>query len=509
LNFLAGPLHAAFYCDCLAHGKEGSIGELLVDYEGVLNMTSVAKHNVVDLCDSDDEVLKTTEIVDVERPTPTKRRKRIQAVAKATVVSLLDDDDDDGDDEVCFVTPMKRNRPLKKHKALLLTADSTGRTNATATDDSDLDRKPAAKARNSNLNPERPANNVKVSPPKKKKLRALLEVPPKPKTPLDSVYEVFPDVDHVYAQKLIMEQHNNIGAVLSVLADREYPKQKPSFTDFVVATSSSVIVKRTKALPKYDYLSPSSFEPSKEYILQATQELLYRFRFLSQNGVKRLMEQNKYHYSIVRQFVLNALTGKKSNIKATEEEETAHYSALKKVLTSKRPNAKQLARLGQGNTRKPRGYPPAQSITDPTLKDEVKHGEEQLTVWMTTVEQRLKRLQARKLSQEAGNSMECSCCFDQVAMDEMVACRDEGHLFCVDCIQSYAENQIFSSGNLGINKSTGKPALELLCCHGDGCQSPFQEVHLQKALPYKTLEKYNELQFQAAIEQAGLRQDLW
>jgi hypothetical protein len=105
--------------------------------------------------------------------------------------------------------------------------------------------------------------------------------------------------------------------------------------------------------------------------------------------------------------------------------------------------------------------------------------------------------------------MECSCCFGDVAIEEMVACRDEGHLFCVDCIQRYAESQIFSSGNLGTDKKTGKPALELMCCHGDGCQSAFQEAHLQKALPFKTLEKYNELQFQAAIEQAGMHQDLW
>ena len=94
-------------------------------------------------------------------------------------------------------------------------------------------------------------------------------------------------------------------------------------------------------------------------------------------------------------------------------------------------------------------------------------------------------------------------------MEEMIACRDEGHLFCIGCIKGYAESQIFSVGNLGIDKNTKKPALELLCCHGDGCRSGFHEEHLQKALPFKTLEKYTQMQFQIAVEAAGLGDNIW
>lgn len=92
----------------------------------------------------------------------------------------------------------------------------------------------------------------------------------------------------------------------------------------------------------------------------------------------------------------------------------------------------------------------------------------------------------------------------------MVACRDEGHLFCVDCLKSYAENQLFGQGNLGIDKATKQPALELKCFYGggggggDGCSSGFQRELLEKSLPARTLKKYDDVQCQISVGKAGL-----
>jgi hypothetical protein len=460
-------------------------------------------NGVVDLCGSDDE--KDPVIIDLECDS------NIPSVARAPTVSLLSDDDDDDDDNVQIIPPT----PKRKRRHATATTNTNSPEVLVWEDNVEMDSKPAAKATKNIINTN--ASIGSASPKHSSGSKNNKESPPKPKTttPLDSVYEVFPDVDRIHAQMLLFEQQNNIGIVMSVLADGKYPKQKRVAAS--ASTASSVIVKRTRDLPKYDYLSPSSFEPTKEYIRQATQQLIYQFPFLSEeDGVKRLMKEHKQHYSIVREFVLNALLPNKNNnskkAKISEEEELSQYYALNKVLASNRPrpNPQQLARLGVTYiiryNRRPKTAP---TITNPILQDEIRHNAERLTERIDIVEQKIKRLQARKVSQQTGTAMECSCCFDQVAIDEMVACRDEGHLFCVDCIQRYAESQIFSSGNLGIDKKTGKPALELLCCHGDGCQSAFQELHLEKALPYKTLEKYNELQFQAAVEQAGIRQDLW
>jgi hypothetical protein len=334
--------------------------------------------------------------------------------------------------------------------------------------------------------------------------------------PLAPIYEVFPDVERSHAQELL-STHPDVSMVLMVLANGEYPREKQTAglpTAHTMNNGLTLTVKRSATAPKYDYLSPSSFEPSIDYRLEAGAQLLYDFPFLSIHGVSQIMQNAQGHFSIAREYVVNALMGKQAGTAAsvtTEEQQEGQYRALKQALTSRRPDAQQVARFGHHYTVK-RARPRPQSIpntNDPILKDEIEHVRQKLSNWMDDMEHRLKRKKAREYSQMAGTAVECSCCFDKVDMDEMVACKDEGHLFCVDCLKGYAESQIFSSGNLGIDKETKKPLLELKCPHGDGCDSGFQEAYLQKALPFKTLEKYNELQFKAAVEQAGLREDLW
>jgi hypothetical protein len=337
-----------------------------------------------------------------------------------------------------------------------------------------------------------------------------------PPDPLAPIYEVFPDVERSHALELL-STHPDVSMVLMILANGEYPREKQTAglpTAHTMHNGLTLTVKRSASAAKYDYLSPSSFEPSIDYQLEAGEQLLYDFPFLSKHGVSRIMQNSQGHFSIAREYVVNALMGKQAGTAAsvtTEEQQEQQYRALKQALTSRRPDAQQVARFGHNFTVK-RARPRPQStpnISNPILEEEIEHVKQKLSNWMDDMEQRLKRKKARVYSQLAGTAVECSCCFDKVDMDEMVACKDEGHLFCVDCLKGYAESQIFSSGNLGIDKETKKPLLELKCPHGDGCDSGFPEVYLQKALPFKTLEKYNELQFQAAVEQAGLREDLW
>ena len=337
-----------------------------------------------------------------------------------------------------------------------------------------------------------------------------------PPDPLAPIYEVFPDVERSHAQELL-STHPNVATVLMVLANGEYPREKQTAglpTAHTMHNGLTLTVKRSTSAPKYDYLSPSSFEPSIDYRVEAGVQLLHDFPFLSKQGIVKIMHLAQGHYSIAREYVVNALMGMQAGTAAsvtTEEQQEEQYRALKQALTTLRPDAQQVARFGRNYTVK-RARSRSQStptLYEPILQEEIEHARQKLSKWMDDIEQRLKRKKAREYSQMAGTAVECSCCFDKVDMDEMVACKDEGHLFCVDCLKGYAESQIFSSGNLGIDKETKKPLLELKCPHGDGCDSGFQEAYLQKALPFKTLEKYNELQFRAAVELAGLREDLW
>jgi hypothetical protein len=504
---------------------------------------------VVDLCDDSDDASDGAnnynhDIIELdlqEDPDPAS----VPSVASRRVVSLLDDDDDGsmtasaGDASRAHRRSRIRNHlngkssPARKYLKDAASASAFKHSAAISARKRKRPKDPPSFSANNNG-----ANN------KDSEIQIIQYVkpPPPPLTPLMQIYEVFPDVDSAHATLLLQQNGGNIGNVLSALADAtSYPKvkQKPTPAAAAVAVlGRGAIAARAEggrglavfqratslASPKYDYLSLSSFEPTQVYKTEAADQLLEEFPFLSKPGVIRMLHRANFHYSIVRELVVTALLGKNDATAATtannsnnEEQEEDQYQALKRVLTNKHNlQPDQLRRLGAHNTVKRlrrRHLLQPLSITDPMLDQEISYTKAKLSQWMDTVEQRLERKRARKQSQLAGTAVECSCCFDQVAMDEMVACRDEGHLFCVDCLKRYAESQIFGSGNLGTDKKTGKPALELACCHaGDGkegqCTSYFTCEHLQKALPFKTLEKYNELQFKTQVERAGLQQDL-
>lgn len=434
-------------------------------------MASAAQ--VVDLCNDSSNDENDTGVIDLSRKQRTAKFPIAPFAVSASSPILVDVDAES--------PPMRFDRSFKR----------TPRNKRKRVPEKD--RKPAAKPRHET------SDDIQVCQVKQAK-----------REPIDRVFEIFPDVDRIHAQKLLFEHRNNVDQAVSILAESAYPKQKIAPAAASVASSSSLKVKRRKAPPKYDYLSISAFEPSEVYRQQAITRLLHEFPYLSQKGIQLWMTTHKGHYSLVRRHILNAIMGKDDSKQPTEDEEEKQYYLLTNTLATKNPNPKQIRRLGSQNVLKQRSYCRKRpDITEAILVEEVRHAKAQLEEWMEGMEQRLTRAKARRTCQALGTAMECSCCFDQVAMDEMVACRDEGHLFCVDCVRGYAENQIFGNGCLGTNKQTKEPATELLCCDSSGCQSPFQDAHLRKALPYKTLEKYNELQFQAVMEQAGLSQDLW
>jgi hypothetical protein len=89
------------------------------------------------------------------------------------------------------------------------------------------------------------------------------------------------------------------------------------------------------------------------------------------------------------------------------------------------------------------------------------------------------------------------------------ACKNEGHLFCADCLARYVEAQLFGQGKLGVDPQTNEATTEVLCCHSDGCSSGFARFYLEKALQLKVMAKYDELQAHTAVERVpGLREKM-
>jgi hypothetical protein len=144
------------------------------------------------------------------------------------------------------------------------------------------------------------------------------------------------------------------------------------------------------------------------------------------------------------------------------------------------------------------------AITHEILVQEIQYVQQKLEAFLETGRRVKKRKLDQVRAQRDHTAVDCSCCFDGYPVADMVACREEGHLFCIDCLKTCVEQQIFGQGNLGIDKRTKKPAHEIQCFHGDGCSSGFDRALLEKALTAKTLAKYDELQFKVSLEAAGL-----
>ena len=335
-------------------------------------------------------------------------------------------------------------------------------------------------------------------------------------SPLAQVLEVFPDVKESHANQLLKDHSQNVAMVLSYLSDGTYPKDGKSEDGMFPASGGFAL---QSEVPRYDYLDPASFQPSDEYQSEAIEQLLFDFPFMSRSAVTRWLKNAGGHYSIVREKVLDSLAGKNlkdpdrgsSTARTTDEEEERYYNVIMlHVNAGKRPTSEQLRRLGEGNTvkspRKRQPQPP--SVTESVLREEIEYSKAKLSRWMAMIKDRLRRKSARLRAQSSGTAVACTCCFEDVSMEEMTAC-ESGHLLCMDCLKNYAESQIFGSGNLGIDRVTKKPALELKCCHGDGCNAGFSEEYLRRALPAKTLLKYNQIQFQLQVQKAGLGEAMW
>jgi len=82
--------------------------------------------------------------------------------------------------------------------------------------------------------------------------------------------------------------------------------------------------------------------------------------------------------------------------------------------------------------------------------------------------------------------MECQCCYVETELEDMVSCREKGHLFCQTCLRKYVEERVFGLGNLGITTST---TFEISCLHSSGCTSGFPKGQMQRVLPEKVMTK--------------------
>jgi len=342
----------------------------------------------------------------------------------------------------------------------------------------------------------------------------------RPQTPLEHVLELFPDVSLEHARNLLKE-HNNVHAiVIEALLSGNYPKEK--------VAGVGGMVKRTEVEPTYDFMSSSSFDPTPEYINQSASYLVQVFPILTKAGAKTILQKTSNHYAIAHSKLVSAITGKDEGGKAYAASMGTGASDDPEVLQLEKFNCISKGGEALDNEQKKRletvlglrGFTTKKgnlsvqrkrsstSITDPILLEEVAWVNERIQTWMDKVDTSMNRKAARDIAVKDGSAVTCDCCFDQYAIEEMAQCQD-GHLFCIDCLERYVVNQVFSNGSFGCKPNTKEQALELSCFHGDGCSFGFERCFLEKALAPKVLQKYDELQSKISLSQAGLGEAIW
>jgi hypothetical protein len=320
--------------------------------------------------------------------------------------------------------------------------------------------------------------------------------PPNPET---QVLDVFPDADLLGVKIMLNERGNNASAVIEYMSEHKYPKAEGSNTE---SKSLRLAVNEGKEW-MYDYTSAESFTPTYDYICQATDLLLCDFPFLSKMGATGIMSTYRNHYALCHKMLFEA-------VKGSGDESTQYNRVLDS--TKKKPlkddQKDRISALIKYYCRSPTIKTPIRRkkvlISDTILQDERQYVTSKVQEWMNAQKAREDRELNKTISQRNGTAVECSCCFDSFPFQDMVSCTIAGHLFCLDCIKSFTENLIFGNGNLGVDKESKKLAIELQCFHGDGCNSGFSRFFLQKALPTKSMEKYDEIQCEISIKLAGL-----
>ena len=341
-----------------------------------------------------------------------------------------------------------------------------------------------------------------------------------PRSPLEQVLELFPDVQLIHARELL-KQHNNVPAnVIEALleAGTAYPKE-PVKTEKTVAAPLARWNYNEEGKPTYDFMSTSAFESSSNYWKESAQRLLYDFPCLNLSGARFLLGKTDHHYAVVHDRMVKAITGKDDKQTAAVPGEDLEELQLKKLNaimfekgTLDEDQRKRIEKLFNCHCRdsffaKRPSLKSNPTISDEILKQEVEFVETKLKEWIQSVEHNMNLRAKRQIAIREGSAVDCGCCFDQFVFDEMLQCRD-GHLFCRDCLSSYVENQVFANGNFGVNTKTKEPNLELVCFHGDGCAAGFDRHILVIALKPAVLQKYDELQTRVSLAKAGLDQSM-
>ena len=333
--------------------------------------------------------------------------------------------------------------------------------------------------------------------------------------------------------------------------------EKKAISSFTSGTETT----RTSNIIHFFNYKSTIWVTSKQYRQEAAQLLLHDFFFLTPLAIQRLFEYKKFHYFPTFQLVVDTLTVDENPENQRKRSQPQQYpdSVLQVVAYEKplKPSQRQSLRelfatisseflrmnlLQHHNS----STESSSSYTIPSLSEfmhsyssehPLSRPIRQILVKDRILMDEVKFLKTQHaplfaiLTQQ--NRSTCQCCFSEYELDDMVQC-NEGHIFCTLCLKKHTEEEVFGKGKAYLkcmwheekqscgtelfptqtktNESNKNDTKKILTrsekSTKQDCDSTFHRSQLIKALPFKVLEKYDEMQFLDNLKKAEIP-DLW
>ncbi|KAF3938917.1 hypothetical protein ABW19_dt0200674 [Dactylella cylindrospora] len=215
---------------------------------------------------------------------------------------------------------------------------------------------------------------------------------------------------------------------------------------------------------------------SQDYVKAVEQNLRKEFKNLSKSTILAVMAENNNHYARSRTILID-ITKKSWRHKITSwfslRPKTEEFKAIPKLnQTGCKELDDEIWELGKGQREE-------QSVSDHAAAQELNEKE----------------------YEEAGDSLECECCFGDYAFEAMAACC-HGHLFCHSCVEHAAKEGVYGQTTSLIRE---KGSLRCLSSVADPpCDGYIPLDLVSKALPEEILRAMEDKFTEDDITTSGL-----
>lgn len=300
-------------------------------------------------------------------------------------------------------------------------------------------------------------------------------------TPLEEVLRIFPDAATDAVNALLRKNIYRVDVTIQTMLDEGYEKVKVKVKpNTAVGTGSGSGSSSTPAAPQIDFTS-SSWETSAAYRTDAIVELCNNFPFIKTESIKGLFRKEKHHYYHTLKKI-EEMTGIKARMNIREKYQPYFVIPAESIITIRERLDKSYKDLKVQTRATARNITqPKDIVDDPTLQTELLWVSKKRLVEIEQEDKKVAEELNYQLAQNEGALLECGCCYAEHPFESLIQC-SEGHLFCKECLQRYAEQVLFGDGR------------SVLKCMNtsEQCTGTFTESMLRASLPEKVLAKYSE-----------------